>query len=115
VRDALEAARFQPPAPADLAAALRVPPKALQSALELLADRGEVHAIVPRELYLGHGAYEAARAAIVRNCEQHRSLDIPSLRDELGTTRKFLIPLLEHFDTAGLTIRQGVNRVLKRR
>jgi len=31
------------------------------------------------------------------------------------TSRKFLIPLLEHFDAQGLTIRQGGNRILKRR
>jgi selenocysteine-specific elongation factor len=36
------------------------------------------------------------------------------LRDELRTTRKYLIPLLEHFDVQGLTLRQGANRVLRR-
>ncbi len=114
-REALETARFQPPPPAELASRLAVPEKSLKRALELLVDRGEAHPIAPGEIYFGHGAYEAARAAVVANCEKNRSLDIPSLRDELATTRKFLIPLLEHFDTAGLTIRQGANRVLKRR
>ena len=111
---ALAAARFQPPSPAELAASLGVPEPRLRALLELLADRGEAVAI-GREFYLPKAVHEAARAAIVANCAQHKALDIPSLRDELGTTRKWLIPLLEHFDTAGLTMRQGANRVLKRR
>jgi selenocysteine-specific elongation factor len=115
IKQALEAARFQPPSPVELAASTAKSPKEVSSALELLVDRGEAHAIQKGELYLGHDAWSFARDAIVRNCGQNGSLDIPSLRDELATTRKFLIPLLEHFDAAGLTIRQGANRVLKRR
>ncbi len=115
VHAALDAGRFQPPSPAELAERSKVPPKSIQRALELLIDRGEVHAIQPGEIYFAHSAYASAKASIVANCEKNRSLDIPSLRDELQTTRKFLIPLLEHFDTVGVTIRQGSNRVLRRR
>ena len=40
-------------------------------------------------------------------------LDIPSLRDGLDTSRKFLIPLLEYVDSLGLTVlRGGVRRLL---
>jgi selenocysteine-specific elongation factor len=115
VKAVLEKARFQPPSPAEIATGLGRGAKDVLSALELLVDRGEAHAIQKGELYLGHDAWSFARDAIVRNCEKNKSLDIPTLRDELATTRKFLIPLLEHFDAAGLTIRQGSNRVLKRR
>jgi len=41
------------------------------------------------------------------------AIDIPALRDELGTTRKYLIPLLEHFDATGLTVRHGERRTLR--
>jgi len=59
--------------------------------------------------------FEEARVAVVENCERHGKLEIPELRDRLGTTRKFLIPLLEYFDAAGVTLRQGGHRVLKKR
>ncbi len=40
-------------------------------------------------------------------------LEIPSLREELGTSRKFLIPLLEYVDSLGMTqLRGGVRRLL---
>jgi hypothetical protein len=52
--------------------------------------------------------------AIRRNCLAHaEALDIPALRDELDTSRKYLIPLLEHVDALGLTVlRGGVRRLL---
>jgi selenocysteine-specific elongation factor len=114
VRAALASARFQPPQPDELAGQLAAAPAEVRTALELLVDRGEVR-IVARDFLLEREIYEEARRAIVENCTKNGSLDIPSLRDRLATTRKFLIPLLEHFDAQGLTLRQGGNRVLKRR
>ena len=93
---------------------LAAKPAEVRAALELLVDRGEVRAVT-REFLLESTVYEEGRQEIVDNCTRHGSLDIPSLRDRLGTTRKYLIPLLEHFDAQGLTLRQGGNRVLKRR
>ena len=34
-----------------------------------------------------------------------------TIRDALGTTRKFLLPLLAHLDTSGVTRRRGDLRV----
>ena len=51
---------------------------------------------------------------IWRNCRANDDvLDIPKLRDELDTSRKYLIPLLEHVDDLGLTrLRDGVRVLL---
>jgi selenocysteine-specific elongation factor len=114
VRETFAEARFQPPAPSEVAAKLGAKPADVHSVLELLVDRGDLRPVA-RDLHLETTVYEEARHAIVENCTRHGSLDIPTLRDTLGTTRKFLIPLLEHFDAQGLTLRQGGNRVLKRR
>ena len=90
--------------------------------LTRLAERppaalGERLAAEPRErLRRAEATRRAADEQDARQpCTRHGSLDIPSLRDALGTTRKFLIPLLEHFDALGLTTRLGANRVLKKR
>jgi len=111
---ALRAARYQTPSPAELATALALPEKTLQPVLELLRDRKEL-VFVARDFPLTKELYDAAREALVQNCQKNGSLDIPSLRDQFGTTRKWIIPLLEHFDAIGVTLRQGANRVLKKR
>ncbi len=114
VLETLRRAAFQPQAPAELSASLGLPPRRLQDVLELLMDRGDVHRVNP-EIHLARESFERARTEIVANCQKHGALDIPSLRDSLSTTRKFLIPLLEHFDALGVTLRQGGHRVLRRR
>ena len=82
--------------------------------MELLVDQDKVHH-VGAGVFLSETSMSRAREAVRSNCEENGELDIPTLRDQLGTTRKFLIPLLEHFDATGLTVRAGANRVLKRR
>jgi selenocysteine-specific elongation factor len=110
----LAAGRFQPPTAEELAADLRVAPAAVAKALAHLVDRGSaVH--IGGGLHLDAAAVELARAAVIENCEAHGHLEIPALRDRLETSRRFLIPLLEHFDARGVTLRQGAHRVLKRR
>ena len=115
VLQALVAGRFQTPFVVDLVAQLGASDKDILRVLQHACDAKEAHAITKGEFYLPMSLVAESRDAIIANCTKHGSLDIPSLRDALGTTRKWIIPLLEHHDAAGLTIRQGANRVLKRR
>jgi selenocysteine-specific elongation factor len=113
VGERLAAARFQPPSLKELAEAGTGAPTDLERVAEHLVDDGAV-AHVGGGLYVATAALAEARAAIVENRQAHGHLEIPELRDRLGTTRKFLIPLLEYFDAQGVTIRQGANRVLRK-
>ncbi|MCC6405936.1 MAG: selenocysteine-specific translation elongation factor [Planctomycetes bacterium] len=114
VHGALAKGGTQPPTPAELATALALKPTEVQRVLELLLDEGRVKR-VEKDFFLALETVERVKASIVANCQKHGHLEIPTLRDELQTSRKFLIPLLEWFDTQGLTIRQGANRVLRKR
>jgi selenocysteine-specific elongation factor len=38
---------------------------------------------------------------------------VSSFRQALGTSRKYAVPILEHFDATGVTKRQGDVRVLR--
>ena len=111
---ALEAQPFAPPSPEELAVALKLAPKELARVLQLCVDEGSIVRVNP-EIHLTAAQHARAKDLVVENCTQHGHLEIPQLRDALGTTRKFLIPLLEHFDAKGVTSRLGANRVLKRK
>ncbi|MBU2550122.1 MAG: selenocysteine-specific translation elongation factor [Proteobacteria bacterium] len=45
--------------------------------------------------------------------QQNRELTTPQFKDMTGLSRKYLIPVLEYFDTRGLTMRIGEARVLR--
>lgn len=107
-------AAFQPPSQADLAADFAIGEPELAKVLEMLVD---MERLVPLKngLFLTDEVAQRARKAVTENCERNGQLVIPELRDVLGTSRKYLIPLLERLDLEGLTLRQGGNRVLKKR
>lgn len=111
---ALEQTPFSPPAPEDLAAALKLSPAELKRVLQLCVDEGSIVRINP-EIHLTATQFTRAKELVIENCTKHGHLEIPELRDALGTTRKYLIPLLEYLDAKGVTSRLGANRVLKRK
>ncbi|MBI3820056.1 MAG: selenocysteine-specific translation elongation factor [Planctomycetes bacterium] len=116
----LQKGRFQPPSIDDLAAAVTKPRSQLDIILKRLVEEKLAARISP-EFHFSMAAVDEAKAAIARNCAKHTSrggdgeLDLPSLRDELGTTRRWLIPLMEWMDSTGFTTRLGARRILKKR
>lgn len=82
--------------------------------LEFMREEGELIG-VGEHLFHREALAKARRILAAHGQAREGAIDIPTLRDELGTTRKFLIPLLEAFDAEGLTVRHGDRRVLRRR
>ncbi|MCB9891228.1 MAG: selenocysteine-specific translation elongation factor [Planctomycetes bacterium] len=108
----LESARFSPPTPQELVERHNLSPRSIQSCLEALQDEGQVALVAP-DLPFAKACLDEAGQAITENIKAHGELVIPDLRDRLGTSRKFLIPMLDYFDRIGLTLRQGGRRILK--
>ena len=57
---------------------------------------------------------ERARALLVALLQEGASATMAQLRDAFGTSRKHALPLMEHFDGAGLTVRDGDLRRLRK-
>jgi selenocysteine-specific elongation factor len=116
----LRSAGFQPPTLDELATELGTARPALDGVLKRLVDEKLVSRVSP-EYHFSNEAIARAKEAVVRNCGARAKpgeagdVDLPSLRDELGTTRRWLIPLMEWFDGTGFTTRLGGRRILKRR
>ncbi|MCC6781988.1 MAG: selenocysteine-specific translation elongation factor [Planctomycetes bacterium] len=109
---ACEAAAFRPPTAVEAAASLGLVEARVQNLAARAIDEGRLEA-VGEHLY-GAQQLRNVLLAICTNCLAHGEvLDIPALRDALDTSRKYLIPLLEHVDGMGLTrLRGGERRLL---
>jgi selenocysteine-specific elongation factor len=57
-------------------------------------------------------AYETALSILVNYLREHDSMTVAEARDAIGTSRKYILPLLEHMDTLRITRRQGDERRL---
>ena len=57
-------------------------------------------------------SYEEAIAKLVAYLQEHQSMTAAEARDVIGTSRKYILPLLEHLDERHITRRVGDERIL---
>jgi selenocysteine-specific elongation factor len=87
--------------------------KSVRDNLALLVRKG--HAVrISSDLYYASAVLELLREKLLI-CLREKGEIIPSdYREVTGLSRKFLIPLLEHFDSEKITIRVGDRRLLRK-
>ncbi len=107
LRAALAAKPFEPPSRQELA-----PDGVSRQALRFLFDTGEALELGP-DLVLLEASFRRMKTIIVRALRSAGPATTSDLRQILGTTRRVLIPFLEHLDRAGVTRREGDRRTLR--
>lgn len=112
-RPMIEGERFRPPRTRDIAKALNVPEPAARTTLKRLMRMGQVIEVAQDHFFLRETIAEMAH--IAADCvDTEGLLTAASFRDRLDNGRKVAIQILEFFDKAGLTIRQGDARRVRR-
>lgn len=104
----LKSSGLQPPARVDLANT----PDA-QQALTFLIRSGKIIELDPKAL-LEASQYELAKQAVITYLTKIEQATASDIRQQIGTTRKVLMPLLERLDSEGITIRIDDYRKLKK-
>ncbi len=104
-------AGLQPPRPVEAAAALGVDVRALEPVVELLV-RGR-SLVRMKDLVFHAPAVDALRDELVAHLKAHAQITPQQWKELVGASRKFTIPLAEHFDAEKLTMRVGEVRKLR--
>ena len=97
---ALDAVPFSPPAPADVGGSPEIVRGLLREGLLVDLD-GAIFTAT---------AVEKARQVVREGFERHGSLTVSQARDLLGSSRKYVLAILAHFDAEGVTRRRGDER-----
>ncbi len=82
--------------------------------LSVLVNEGALVKI-KEDLYYHREALEALKAKLVDYFAGHERIGAAQFKEITGLSRKYLIPLLEYFDSIQLTIRVGDERMLRKR
>jgi selenocysteine-specific elongation factor len=106
VVEVLTATPLAPPTTGELESTLGVTRQKLVEVIRVLERDGAIVRIAP-DLFLVTTALDQVKAALVAECGDGRPVTPAAFRDRLGTSRKYVIPLLEYCDRTGLTIRRG--------
>ena len=107
LRTTLAAKPFDPPSLKQLA-----PDSASQKALRFLIDTGEAVEI-NAEVVLASGSLKDMINLISQYIRKNGAATVSQLRQELGCSRRVIVPLLEQLDRDGLTLRNGDTRRLR--
>ncbi|MGH7128671.1 MAG: SelB C-terminal domain-containing protein, partial [Planctomycetaceae bacterium] len=99
-------AALAPPTVGELAALLDQPPAEIEPLLTVLVEDGLL-VKVSDLLYFTPAALEQARRICAAILSSQTEATLSELREAWGVTRKFAVPLCEHFDATGVTVRKG--------
>jgi selenocysteine-specific elongation factor len=100
-----------PATTAELAAETGVDLGVARKVLGRLTDAGTVVRLGP-DLHFDAKAVDDARTKIVAYLRAHGTMLAKDARDATGSSRKYVVPLLEYFDARGVTKRAGDERTL---
>ncbi len=109
----LKETRFVTPRPDELQQQTSARQEDVNKVIRLLTEMGTL-VKAAEDVYFHKDCVAEARELVVKQIREHGEVVSATFRDQIGTTRKYVIPLLEHFDAIGLTVRDGNRRVLKK-
>ncbi|HEX3031804.1 MAG TPA: SelB C-terminal domain-containing protein, partial [Bacillota bacterium] len=101
---------WQPPGWDDTAEKTALPLKWREEALHYLLHQGTLVKLSD-EVQMHGEALQAAKKVILEQLAVKQPLSLAEVRDLLGSTRKYILPLLEYLDQTKVTRRQGDARV----
>jgi selenocysteine-specific elongation factor len=113
ILEAIRHGGMSPPEAADLAATAGARATVVPELLALLRDEQELVEI-SADLYLAFDVEVELRRKVVARLSDGSTMTMADLRDLLGTTRKYAVPIGEYLDRIGLTKREGDVRRLGR-
>ncbi len=109
--EAHAAAGFAPPEPKEFVNQAGGNASALKDIFEVACAEGFLVKITD-EFYLSTEAEAEMRHRVTQRLSTGPGVTVAELRDLLGTTRKYAVPVCEYLDRIGLTKRDGDTRVL---
>ena len=110
--DEFRAADLQPPALTGLATAAQADRKRLERLATLAVALGELVKVDAR-IYLHVSAEKRLRSVVADLIASSGGVTVSQVREAVNSTRKYVVPIMEHLDRIGFTRREGDKRVLK--
>jgi selenocysteine-specific elongation factor len=99
---------YLPPEPEALAEKLNISEQRIKEFIEAMERNSELIKI-SQDFYLLNTLYDNAKKKLREYLENNQVIDLGEFRTLLDTSRKYALPLLEHFDYIGLTKRRDDN------
>ncbi len=104
---------LQPPWFKELSIGLNTEPARAADVLRLLVEEGQL-VKVKEDLYFAAGVVKDLQERLVAYLTRNGEISTPQFKEMTGVSRKYVIPLIEYFDSRNVTIRIGDIRKLRK-
>jgi len=111
VLDELNKSGTNSPSPAELTKELHVPKQATDEIIKLGMQAGEIVRVEEDLFYSKEQIEEIKKGIVAKFGNKHFAAS--EFRDAFGSSRRYVIPLLEYMDAVGFTLRVGDKRVVR--
>jgi len=109
--DIYEGAGLKSPRPDELPDLLRVPPAESDRLLELLCAQGRMFRL-SKNVAMSRTWLKKAQDIAVQVIRDKGSLDSGGFKNDIGSTRKYALAILDYLDAKQVTVRRGNIRTL---
>ncbi len=109
----LDTAGATPPTVSDLITQTGITTTVAHRALNTL-EKQNLLVRAGQELYFSASVFASLSSTVVRHLEKYGPSSAADLKEAMGTTRKYAIPLLERLDALGITVREGDLRRIRK-
>ncbi len=110
VVNAIKQGWWQPPGWEETVEKTDLPREWQEEVLHFLLNRGELVKLAD-DIYIHREPLQAAREKVLGLLEEKQQISLAEVRDLLGSSRKYILPLLEYLDREKVTRRMGDLRV----
>ena len=93
---------------------LNLDKKTATDVLHMLVDEKSI-VKTKDDLYFDAREIQKLEEKLISFLKEKESISTPDFKDMIGVSRKYIIPLIEYFDSTNLTIRVGDTRQLRRK
>jgi len=114
LENVLASSGAEPPTVKELCELLQLQEKPVLEHLSLLVRQGRA-VKVKSDLYYAPGPLQLISDTVLEHLHAKGEITPAEFREITGLSRKFMIPLLEYFDSLKMTVRVGDKRLLRRR
>jgi selenocysteine-specific elongation factor len=105
--------KLQPPYFREVVKTLNTDPKRTKEVLMHLVEEGQI-VKTKEDLYFDAEAVDELKTRLVNFLKSNGEITTPQFKEMTGASRKYVIPLIEYFDSKHVTLRVGDSRKLRR-
>lgn len=110
IKHLFEEKKYSPPGIDDIVIKLDIPKPIIVSLMNAASEIG-IFKKIKDDFFLPIDLYIKSKEAVLKVLNDRGEITVAEVRDLLNTSRKYALPLLEHFDEIGFTKRIGDKRI----